>query len=107
MDSSSDERECTFCLDVPTKPVTLPCGHIFCEDCLDSYVHKCERAKRGLSDNVTACGAEGATGPGRNFFDKCPNCMSDIPRQLLERFLHGEGSITIVIKDQEIGNDTE
>ncbi|XP_065141292.2 zinc finger protein RFP-like [Paramisgurnus dabryanus] len=41
MSSSSilmtEELQCSICLDVFSDPVTTPCGHNFCEICLDTY----------------------------------------------------------------------
>uniref|UniRef100_A0A668SJ20 RING-type domain-containing protein n=1 Tax=Oreochromis aureus TaxID=47969 RepID=A0A668SJ20_OREAU len=34
---SEDSLLCPVCLSVFTKPVTIPCGHNFCLDCLTEY----------------------------------------------------------------------
>ncbi|ESO01419.1 hypothetical protein HELRODRAFT_82010 [Helobdella robusta] len=34
-DSKKEPETCTICLEIPTNPVKLGCGHSFCGDCLD------------------------------------------------------------------------
>jgi len=58
-DVSDDDgcNECAICQEILKKPITLPCKHRFCSDCLDSW-------------------------RGRYVFDKkktCPQCRSKIP----------------------------
>lgn len=55
--SEDDCNDCAICQEVLKKPITLPCKHRFCSDCLDSW-------------------------RGRYVFDKlktCPQCRSKIP----------------------------
>lgn len=47
---------CTICLDLPTRVVTTPCGHNFCQHCLSSW------KSRSM---------------------KCPDCNGALPRQEL------------------------
>merc|ERR1711925_62897 len=32
-----EEGECAFCLQVMEDPIQIPCGHTFCQSCLDDY----------------------------------------------------------------------
>ncbi|XP_033944166.1 E3 ubiquitin-protein ligase TRIM39-like [Pseudochaenichthys georgianus] len=34
---SEDQFFCTICLDLFTDPVTIPCGHNFCKDCIEEH----------------------------------------------------------------------
>ena len=35
--SASNLQECAICLGVPNHPETLPCGHNFCTECIDTF----------------------------------------------------------------------
>ncbi|EAT81687.1 hypothetical protein SNOG_11188 [Parastagonospora nodorum SN15] len=39
------ENDCIICSDSPTNPavVTKPCGHLYCQDCLETWIHACQR----------------------------------------------------------------
>ena len=56
---ADSDKTCGICLEDSKKPVTLPCGHSFCEGCLDGWRPRC-----GVKEEV-----------GR----KCPNCRARIP----------------------------
>ncbi|XP_039616005.1 tripartite motif-containing protein 16-like isoform X1 [Polypterus senegalus] len=51
---SADEYTCSVCLDVLTKPVTIPCGHSYCMDCINDYwdqldtlhIYRCPQCRR-------------------------------------------------------------
>lgn len=60
-----DKLLCSICLELFRVPVTLPCGHNFCERCINDHRSKQEQ---------TADGAE------RGY--KCPQCRSSCERQL-------------------------
>jgi phage FluMu protein Com len=32
-----EEGECAFCLQGMEDPIQIPCGHTFCQSCLDDY----------------------------------------------------------------------
>lgn len=51
------DNECAICQDVLKKPITLPCHHRYCSDCLDSW-----RCRHVLDKQKT-----------------CPECRSKIP----------------------------
>lgn len=38
MDEVNEDYECTLCYELLYYPVTLPCKHVFCKQCLDSHV---------------------------------------------------------------------
>jgi Zinc finger, C3HC4 type (RING finger) len=38
-----DETNCSVCLDKPTQPVSLRCGHIFCLTCLEEAAYQMQR----------------------------------------------------------------
>ena len=56
-----EEGECAICLDVLRRPLTMPCGHRFCRECVDGVRRhaRCE------------CGAGGA--------EVCPLCRGEMP----------------------------
>ncbi|XP_039620432.1 tripartite motif-containing protein 16-like [Polypterus senegalus] len=37
---SVDQDTCLVCLEVPKEPVTIPCGHSYCVDCINNYWDK-------------------------------------------------------------------
>ena len=53
-----ENEVCVICLDVYDKPVKLPCGHSYCEKCLDGWVDKYDI---------------------KQFGKKCPTCRGNIP----------------------------
>lgn len=65
MHKLEDKLLCSICLELFRVPVTLPCGHNFCERCINDHRSKQEQ---------TADGAE------RGY--KCPQCRSSCERQL-------------------------
>lgn len=54
-----EEEECGICLDALTNPVSLPCSHKFCSECLNGW-----RSKYGMDDEMDR---------------KCPLCREKIP----------------------------
>uniref|UniRef100_A0A8C4TKT4 Tripartite motif-containing protein 16-like n=1 Tax=Erpetoichthys calabaricus TaxID=27687 RepID=A0A8C4TKT4_ERPCA len=67
---SEDQHRCTVCLDVLKKPVTIPCGHSYCMNCINGYWDQLAIAGRCI----------------------CPQCrMEFVPRPKLYRntTLHG------------------
>ena len=40
MDDHSEELKCILCFDLFTKPVTLICGHTFCDDCITASLDR-------------------------------------------------------------------
>ena len=63
--SANDEEECGICLDALTNPISLPCGHKFCAECLDGW-----RSKYGVRAHKS----------GDDKMDrKCPLCRKEIP----------------------------
>uniref|UniRef100_A0A8C9XBQ6 E3 ubiquitin-protein ligase TRIM21-like n=1 Tax=Sander lucioperca TaxID=283035 RepID=A0A8C9XBQ6_SANLU len=52
--SSEDQFLCSICLDVFTDPVTIPCGHNFCKNCITDHwntkdQHLCPMCKEGFT----------------------------------------------------------
>uniref|UniRef100_A0AAQ5ZAB9 Uncharacterized protein n=1 Tax=Amphiprion ocellaris TaxID=80972 RepID=A0AAQ5ZAB9_AMPOC len=48
MESCSEDLTCSVCLSIFTDPVTLPCGHSFCRQCVIE-VHSCPQCREALS----------------------------------------------------------
>ncbi|XP_028671455.2 tripartite motif-containing protein 16-like isoform X3 [Erpetoichthys calabaricus] len=54
---SADHYSCSVCLDVLKKPVTIPCGHNYCLDCINDYwdqsdsvgVYLCPQCRRSFN----------------------------------------------------------
>ncbi|XP_039620854.1 tripartite motif-containing protein 16-like isoform X4 [Polypterus senegalus] len=54
---SADQFTCSVCLDVLKKPVTIPCGHNYCLDCINDYwdqsdtveVYLCPQCRRSFN----------------------------------------------------------
>ncbi|XP_047431147.1 E3 ubiquitin-protein ligase TRIM39-like [Mugil cephalus] len=42
---TEDQLLCSICLDVFTKPVTLPCGHNFCKNCITQHWDTCSKCE--------------------------------------------------------------
>ncbi|XP_010770075.1 LOW QUALITY PROTEIN: E3 ubiquitin-protein ligase TRIM39-like [Notothenia coriiceps] len=42
---SEDQFLCSICLDLFTDPVTIPCGHNFCKDCITEHWDRCDRCQ--------------------------------------------------------------
>ncbi|KAM4609128.1 LOW QUALITY PROTEIN: E3 ubiquitin-protein ligase TRIM39-like [Polymixia lowei] len=52
---SEEQFQCSICLDVFTKPVSIPCGHTFCKTCItkywdDSDLWQCPLCKKSFSE---------------------------------------------------------
>ncbi|PMD36328.1 hypothetical protein L207DRAFT_435119 [Hyaloscypha variabilis F] len=47
---------CSACADVPDKPMRTDCGHIFCNDCITSYIHG-RTAESGVEEDILSCPA--------------------------------------------------
>ncbi|KAI3864413.1 hypothetical protein MKW92_012086 [Papaver armeniacum] len=55
-----DQLNCSFCMQLPDRPVTTPCGHNFCLKCFKKWV----KAKK----------------PGKS---ECPQCRTEVPKSML------------------------
>lgn len=63
--------ECYLCHNVMTLPITTPCAHNFCKDCL-------EGAFAGISATTQrTCQGRRTLRPKKNVM-KCPSCTNDI-----------------------------
>lgn len=71
LDNNSPEFGCPICKKVLTQPLTTPCAHNFCKECLlGSYADKSfmrERTREG-----------GRTLRAQKIVKKCPSCPTDI-----------------------------
>ncbi|KAM6949488.1 nuclear factor 7, ovary-like [Aplochiton taeniatus] len=57
---SEEQLECSVCLDVFTDPVSTPCGHNFCQTCINSYwdnnkVFRCPLCKKTFDGRPELC----------------------------------------------------
>uniref|UniRef100_A0A669QDT6 RING-type domain-containing protein n=1 Tax=Phasianus colchicus TaxID=9054 RepID=A0A669QDT6_PHACC len=48
-----DKLQCSICLELFRVPVTLPCGHNFCERCIDNHRNKQEQTANGARGGYT------------------------------------------------------
>ncbi|KAI3951202.1 hypothetical protein MKW92_046353 [Papaver armeniacum] len=55
-----DKLNCSFCMQLPDRPVTTPCGHNFCLKCFEKWV----RAKQVRKP-------------------ECPRCRTEVPKSML------------------------
>ncbi|KAI3964712.1 hypothetical protein MKW92_052930 [Papaver armeniacum] len=55
-----DKLNCSFCMQLPDRPVTTPCGHNFCLKCFEKWV----RAKQIRKP-------------------ECPRCRTEVPKSML------------------------
>ncbi|EJK43775.1 hypothetical protein THAOC_37751 [Thalassiosira oceanica] len=53
------DKTCAICLEEPKDPLNLPCGHSFCDGCLNQW-----RSRYGVTEEMRR---------------KCPNCRARIP----------------------------
>ena len=100
-DSGEDKEDCLICLDKVSKPKKLPCGHVFCGDCIDKVFMKitpacpiCGEAFGVLKGNQP----RGTMSPSKDYSLKLPghpNCGTiviqyNIPSgyQTVSQFLH-------------------
>ncbi|EFN57966.1 hypothetical protein CHLNCDRAFT_20354 [Chlorella variabilis] len=65
------EFACGICKNVPTEPVSTPCGHNFCMPCL-------EKKFGGIADEIDAGAATGRSLRVRKVLKPCPTCKVDI-----------------------------
>uniref|UniRef100_A0A670Y157 RING-type domain-containing protein n=1 Tax=Pseudonaja textilis TaxID=8673 RepID=A0A670Y157_PSETE len=63
-DNLADKLTCCICLEMFTIPVTVPCGHSFCEKCINSHWDKEEQ---GLRSGQKIC--------------TCPECRKIFPER--------------------------
>ena len=59
IDSGDTDHTCGICLEESTEPLDLPCGHSFCDGCLDDW-----RSRYGVEEEMRR---------------KCPTCRARIP----------------------------
>lgn len=57
---SDDEFQCSICTDFFTNPVSLPCGHNFCKNCItyhwkDKEQYQCPLCKKEFNKSVELC----------------------------------------------------
>ncbi|KAI3840306.1 hypothetical protein MKW92_008782 [Papaver armeniacum] len=55
-----DKLNCSFCMQLPDRPVTTPCGHNFCLKCFEKWVKAKTRGK-----------------------SECPQCRTEVPKSIL------------------------
>uniref|UniRef100_A0A8C9EP08 RING-type domain-containing protein n=1 Tax=Pavo cristatus TaxID=9049 RepID=A0A8C9EP08_PAVCR len=60
-----EKLQCSICLELFRVPVTLPCGHNFCERCIDNHRNKQEQTANGARRGYT-----------------CPECRYSCERHL-------------------------
>lgn len=68
-----DKLQCSICLELFRVPVTLPCGHNFCERCIDNHRNRQEQTANGAGGGYT-----------------CPEC-----RYICERHLELKKNVTL------------
>ncbi len=95
---SGGSKQCPLCLDALSRPACVPCGHIFCWDCILTYVvQKQQQQSNGSTDSGNSNdmrqqqqqheeeesegrGSSGAANSGRDMV-RCPVCRVDFKSQ--------------------------
>ncbi|KAJ7316041.1 hypothetical protein JRQ81_002203 [Phrynocephalus forsythii] len=82
---ASEKLACCICLEMFTTPVTIPCGHSFCKECLNSHWDQ-EEKERPTSQEVYTCPE------CRKSFSERPQLSKTVQLDtLVELFRAGEG----------------
>ena len=70
LDGAVTETTCGICLEEPKDPMNLPCGHSFCDGCLNKW-----RSRHGVEEEMRR---------------KCPICRARIPpsKEMVTTLLH-------------------
>merc|ERR1712223_864955 len=82
----NDELKCSICDDIFIEPMSLNCGHVYCQYCLESWKKDCKKKKKSYT---------------------CPNCRSVISSSV--RSIHLDNLITAIFSDanEEVKKDRE
>nr|XP_020481015.1 tripartite motif-containing protein 65 isoform X2 [Monopterus albus] len=80
MESQNSNLTCAICLDRYNSPVTIPCGHTFCEKCINA--HWDAKAKAGIRSQCPICSEE---------FDPRPILKRNVSLSLLTEAANSTG----------------
>jgi len=86
LDKCNDELKCSICDDIFIEPMSLNCGHVYCQYCLERWKKDCKKNNKPYT---------------------CPNCRSKITNSV--RSIHLDNLIAAIFRDanDEVKKDRE